>query len=140
MLRTLIAATGIALTMGAGATAAFAADVAEGEKWANRVCKACHTFDEGGKHMVGPNLFGIVGSAPGTAEGYDYEARNPNGSAAIHFAENGIETWTEESIAEYISNVTAFQDKYGNGARSAMVVSLPPKAAPDVAAYLATLK
>ncbi|WP_299437870.1 c-type cytochrome [uncultured Rhodospira sp.] len=140
MLRTLIAATGIALTMGVGATAASAADVENGEKWANRVCKACHTFDEGGKHMVGPNLWGIVGKTPGTIEGYDYEARNPNGSAAIHFADNGIESWTEEKLAEYIANVTAFQDEYGNGNRSAMVVSLPPNAAPDVAAYLGTLK
>ncbi|MDX8404463.1 MAG: cytochrome C [Mariprofundaceae bacterium] len=28
-------------------------------------CKACHTFDQGGKNKTGPNLFGIVGSKQG---------------------------------------------------------------------------
>ncbi|MBB4265768.1 c-type cytochrome [Roseospira visakhapatnamensis] len=135
MLRTLMMATGVALTLGASTTVALAeGDVANGEKWANRVCKACHTFDKGGKHMVGPNLWGIYGQAPATVEGFDrYQA-------APLFAENGIEEWNEETLTEYVADPEAFRQKYAGGHESAMVVSLPPKFAPDVAAYLKTLQ
>jgi mono/diheme cytochrome c family protein len=37
-----------------------AADPAAGES-AARACQACHTFDQGGAHRVGPNLWDIVG-------------------------------------------------------------------------------
>ncbi len=136
MLRTLMMATGVALSLGVGANAALAADAdpAEGEKWAKRVCKACHTFDEGGKHMVGPNLWGIWGQKPGTVEGFDrYEA-------VPLFAENGIEAWNMENLTEYVADPDGFRDKYAGGQDSAMVVSLPPKFADDVAAYLETLQ
>jgi len=35
-------------------------------------CKACHTFKQGGKNKMGPNLFGIMGSKAGSVEGYKY--------------------------------------------------------------------
>ena len=36
------------------------ADVGRGEASAKK-CAACHTFDKGGRNLVGPNLWGIVG-------------------------------------------------------------------------------
>ncbi|MQX37936.1 c-type cytochrome [Roseospira navarrensis] len=136
MLKSVMAATGVLLSLGLGATAASAAgDVANGEKLANRFCKACHTFDEGGKHMVGPNLWGVVGREPGAAEGFTrYQA-------APLFVQNGVEVWTEELLAEYIENVVTFRDTYGEGKPSAMVMApLKPEMATDIVAYLATLK
>lgn len=35
-------------------------------------CKACHSSDNGGKNMVGPNLWNIVGRAKGSHAGYGY--------------------------------------------------------------------
>ncbi|MEQ9350062.1 MAG: cytochrome c family protein [Alphaproteobacteria bacterium] len=37
-----------------------------------RKCAACHTFDQGGSHRVGPNLWNIVGNMPAMADGYSY--------------------------------------------------------------------
>jgi len=127
-------ATGIALTLGAGVNAALAADAANGEKWANRVCKACHTFDKDGKDMVGPNLWGVIGRVPGTKESFKDRYQ-----AVPLFVDNGIDVWNEENVTEYVADPEAFRAKYAGGHESAMVVSLPPKYAPDVAAYLATL-
>ena len=47
------------------------ADPAEGEKAAKK-CKACHSFDKGGKHKVGPALFGIVGQKKASGNSFSY--------------------------------------------------------------------
>lgn len=47
------------------------ADVARGEKL-SKACAACHSFDNGGPSMVGPNLWGTVGSKKGHMDGFAY--------------------------------------------------------------------
>ncbi len=49
-----------------------AADPKAGEALAKKVCAACHTFTEGGKAGVGPNLYGVVGADHGHMAGYSY--------------------------------------------------------------------
>ena len=44
----------------ASVTSALAADLAKGAK-VYKKCKVCHSLKEGGKHNIGPNLFGIMG-------------------------------------------------------------------------------
>lgn len=68
-----------------------AGDAAKGERIA-RKCKSCHTLDEGGKNGLGPNLYGILGRASGSVEGYKY-------SAAL--ADGGI-VWTDSMFNDFV--------------------------------------
>lgn len=53
-----------------------AASVENGAAAARRACAACHSFNEGGRNGVGPNLWGIVGANHARAEGFNYSAAN----------------------------------------------------------------
>lgn len=54
------------------ATLLASADPAAGATYAKQVCSACHTFDEGGRAGVGPNLYNVVGGPHAHMQGYDY--------------------------------------------------------------------
>src|SRR5262245_24457567 len=49
------------------------ADVGRGENAAKK-CQACHTFAKGGRNMVGPNLWGVVGRPKASEAGFNYSA------------------------------------------------------------------
>ena len=69
------------------------ADVGRGENSAKK-CAACHTFNKGGRNLVGPNLWGIVGRPKASEAGFNY-------SAAIK-AKGG--NWTIEDLNQFIIN------------------------------------
>lgn len=56
------------------ATAPYSdADRSSGEKQA-QMCRACHSFDEGGPNMIGPALHGFFGKKVGSRSGFEYSA------------------------------------------------------------------
>lgn len=55
------------------------ADQENGAIQAN-MCRACHSFDKGGPHMIGPALFGFFGTQAGSRKGYDYSSVMQNAS------------------------------------------------------------
>ena len=75
------------------ATRLASADVGRGEVSAKK-CATCHTFDKGGRNLVGPNLWGIIGRAVASNEGFNY-------STAMKGHKGN---WTFEELDKYIKN------------------------------------
>lgn len=69
------------------------ADPAKGEQ-VSKICASCHSFNKADGHRIGPNLAGVFGRTPGTAEGYAYS----DGMKA----KGG--TWNAASLNEFLWN------------------------------------
>ena len=50
------------------------ANPAAGEADTKKLCVSCHTFNQGGKAGIGPNLYGVVGGPHAHMEGFNYTA------------------------------------------------------------------
>ncbi len=70
------------------------ADAESGRRAAGQ-CTACHTFEEGGRHNVGPNLWNVVGREIASADGF------ANYSEALK-AQPG--TWTYDALDGFLEN------------------------------------
>src|SRR5689334_4687644 len=101
------------------------ADPAKGEALAKKLCVACHTFNEGGKSGVGPNLYGVVGAPHGHMEGFNY-------SAALKGKQG---PWNYAELNEWLYKPSA----YAPGTRMAFAGLTSTQQRADVVAYLRSI-
>lgn len=76
------------------------ADVAAGAKLAKK-CRGCHSLKAGGGNKVGPGLWGVVGRAKGSVEGFRYSAGMK--------AKGG--DWSYADLDAFLANTKAFVPK-----------------------------
>ena len=103
-----------------------AANVQAGQQLAQRQCASCHSFNEGGRSGVGPNLYGIVGAKHAHAAGFNY-------SAAIRAMAD--KPWTYEEMNAWIANPRGYAP--GNKMTYAGMASVQNRA--DLIAYLRSI-
>jgi cytochrome c len=116
-----------------------AGDAEKGAKEFNK-CKSCHAIiDPSGNEIVkggktGPNLWGVIGRAPGSVPDFKY------GEAIVAVGAAGT-VWDEASLVEYTKDPGAWLKAAtgDDGAKTKMTFKLA-KGNEDVAAYLATMK
>ena len=101
------------------------ADPAAGEAIAKKVCAVCHTFNEGGRPGVGPNLYGVVMGPHAHEKDYSYSAAMKVRSGDWDYEE--LNHWLKRPSAEVPGTKMAFVGINNDQQRA------------DVIAYLRTL-
>jgi cytochrome c len=72
-------------------------DIGHGEKVFKK-CTACHQIAAGGKNMIGPNLWGVIGRKAGSVDDYKYS------KAMIAYAKE----WSFEEMNSYLIKPQAY--------------------------------
>ncbi len=101
------------------------ANVQNGQVLAQRLCASCHSFNEGGRNGVGPNLYGVIGSPHGHVDGFSY-------SAAL---KGKGEPWGYENMNAWLLKPNA----YAAGTRMAFAGIANTQQRADVIAYLRSI-
>ena len=118
-----------------------AGDTEAGARQFDRNCAVCHVVQTpdgetlaGSKGRTGPNLFGVIGSQPGSQPEFSYSP------SLVAYGESGV-TWGPENTVAFVQDPTAhLREALGSpSARSKMVYrSRDEEQVRDIVAFLAT--
>jgi cytochrome c len=102
------------------------ADIGQGKQFADTICAACHSFNKGGKPIVGPNLYGVVGGPHDHEAGFDY-------SPALEKFKG--QPWTYDALNHWLDDPAT----YAPGTRMTFAGIPQAQLRADVIDYLHTL-
>jgi len=102
------------------------ANVENGGAIARRLCSACHSFDQGGRNLVGPNLYAIVERGHAAVAGFNY-------SPVLTGMKD--KPWTYEELNKFLARPT----EYAPGTRMAFAGINSAQQRADLIAYMRTL-
>ena len=132
----------LAAAMALMSAPAIAQDAAAGQEYFERQCVACHVIvNDAGETLAGrnaktgPNLYGVIGRAPGSYPDFEY------GDSLVAYGATGA-VWAEENFLAYIQDPTDFlrtalDDRRARGKMAFQVRD--EQEARDIYAYIASL-
>lgn len=100
-------------------------DAEKGENVYKR-CMSCHTPEKGGRHLVGPNLYGVFGREAGALDDYNYSKAMKSSDIV----------WNEETLDAYLEKPAGFI----KGNKMTFPGLRKESQRDDVIAYLKTLR
>ena len=104
------------------ATAAYAAADRDKGRQLAFTCRACHTLEPGGAHMIGPNLHGIFGEQAGTRDGFAYS--EVLRESKFVWTPRALDAWLKEPAAFLPGNRMSFLGVSSEGDRRDLIAFL----------------
>jgi len=86
------------------------------------ICKACHSFDDGGPNMIGPALFGFFGRSAGEQEGFDYSPAMQ--AADFVWTPRALDAWLAQPGRFLPGNRMTFGGLFGQRDRDDLIAYL----------------
>lgn len=104
------------------------ADLEQGKLQA-QVCRACHTLEAGGVHMIGPRLHGMFGSKAGKAEDFPYS--QALAEADFSWTPRALDAWLTYPGRFLPGNLMSFPGVRDSAARDDLIAYLLTVTAAD---------
>lgn len=101
------------------------ANFERGKEIVTKKCAQCHTFEEGGRQKIGPNLWGVVGNACARVASFAYSATLQKLKV----------TWNYEELSEFLMKPR----KFAPGTKMSFAGLKKPEDRAAVILYLRTL-
>ena len=98
-----------------------AADTSRGETLSMQ-CRACHTLEQGGANILGPNLFGMFGKTAGSAPDYSYS--DALAAAGFVWTPSALDAWLAQPFAFLPGNRMSFPGLPDGNDRNAIIAYL----------------